>query len=403
LLFLTTIPGSGLARAQDEISASPAGLERFAFIKEIPSVEVFSFASQKGSGFVLNPLRILTGSRSIQEKLTKASGVELTGFYDVTLSAKKGNPHTLQPGALEIDFARPLAHRVQSAAAIVSGPDNTVQLSVAFLDYHFGDGLIAPRGRIFIEKGIHIQAGRFDLPFGNDWNYLASKDRLTVTPPLTTDFVLDGGYNSWGIRVMGASSYYNYSAVAVRGITHGAAIGGRFGLTPFTKPYTFERISDSHPLELGFSYLQDASSNGDVGDHAFAVDFDAKFGLLHVMAEYVQRYKTGSAIEGSSLFLSGFHVTGEMNAQPLLHRPLALLFRVERLSRRISARDSILEMLPDARRASIYQSLGGAAYRVNQSLLLKFEYQRCFRTQHDFLSDAELPNSSAQAQFVISF
>jgi hypothetical protein len=110
-------------------------------------------------------------------------GVELTGFFDTTLANPANNPNYISAGVLELDFTRSLGKYFQGAAAVVYDPHGGTHLTVGFVDYHFFGGLIAPRGRIFVEKGFHLQAGRFDIPFGNDWQYFASKDRMTVTPP----------------------------------------------------------------------------------------------------------------------------------------------------------------------------------------------------------------------------
>jgi hypothetical protein len=56
-----------------------------------------------------------------------------------------------------------------------------------------------PRG----EEGFHVQLGRFDVPFGNDWQFFASKDSVSISRPLTTDGIMDGGYNNVGLRVLG--------------------------------------------------------------------------------------------------------------------------------------------------------------------------------------------------------
>lgn len=59
-------------------------------------------------------------------------------------------------------------------------------IAVALIDYHLFDDRVPPRGRIFNNQGLQIQAGRFDLSFGIDYQNFANKDRVTVTVPLTT-------------------------------------------------------------------------------------------------------------------------------------------------------------------------------------------------------------------------
>lgn len=75
----------------------------------------------------------------------------------------------LSPGAIELDLELGFGKNGQAAAALVVEEGGGASLAVGFLDYHVGGGLVAPRGRISVAKGIHVQLGRFDVPFGNDW------------------------------------------------------------------------------------------------------------------------------------------------------------------------------------------------------------------------------------------
>ena len=49
--------------------------------------------------------------------------------------------------------------------------------------------------------------GRFDLPYGVDYQHFASVDRPNVSAPITTERIQLGGYNSDGIRCMEQGVY----------------------------------------------------------------------------------------------------------------------------------------------------------------------------------------------------
>lgn len=106
--------------------------------------------------------------------------LKISGFFDVYISNYENKPNILETGNFELHIQNQYKS-FQVAAALVF--NEGAELGVAFIDYHLYGGGIAPRGRLFREKGMHIQVGRFDVPYGNDWQHFASVNRLTVTPP----------------------------------------------------------------------------------------------------------------------------------------------------------------------------------------------------------------------------
>jgi hypothetical protein len=219
--------------------------------------------------------------------------LHIRGFFDVYMSNYQKKPNIFQLGDFEIDLDHNYEDNFQVAAALVFNSKGA-NLGVGFIDYRLFGSTIATRGRLFKEEGLHLQVGKFDVPFGLDWQYYTAIERLTVTSPLTTDKILDGGYNDVGTRLIANLTWVNASFHVLRGIESGHtykgnSFGGRIGFSPLNNPYS---LSKPHPpLELGFSYLHDLNTNGATAERLWAVDFESGFGPLLLMGEYYYRDK----------------------------------------------------------------------------------------------------------------
>lgn len=341
-----------------------------------------------------------------KEKFSKVTyGTELEGFFDSSLSNRRNNPHVISTGAFEADFSKAFGKSFQSAVAIVLTPGSRPEFPVAFVDYHFFGGMIAPRGRLFTEKGFHVQAGRFDIPFGNDWQYFASKDRITVTPPLTTDLVMQGGYNDKGLRVLGNSRALNYTAYALRGVGNGVTYGGRVGFTPFSNPYQL-RASGVPKFELGASYLFDADGFGRTDQRAQSLDLESQVGWSHLMVEYTRRDSHGFDFENLQSKHSGFHVTQAMDLAGIFKKPLVATVRFESYWKRFPG---VLEMdpetgeVPEAVPSNLNRVTAGIQYPLSELFLLKLDYLQFIRTSQESLENEELGRRAVYAQFVFQF
>jgi hypothetical protein len=186
----------------------------------------------------------------------------------------------LELGSFELDLAGELFETVDAAAAVVTNKDAT-KLTVGFLDFHPFGGTIAPRGRLWVEKGFHIQVGRFDVPFGNDWQFFASKDSTSISRPLTTATIMDGGYNDVGARILGNNGTVNFNTFLLRGFGDGRLVGGRVGLTPFGNPFSLKEARDPKSAEFGFSYLYDIGPDHRKQEVAWAADAEGRLVPSH--------------------------------------------------------------------------------------------------------------------------
>jgi hypothetical protein len=219
--------------------------------------------------------------------------LNIKGFFDVNMSNYKKQPNIFDIGSFELQLEHVYPQNIQVAAALVFDKKGA-HLGVGFIDYHLFGSSIAPRGRLFREKGIHLQVGKFDVPFGNDWQYFSAVDRISVTSPLTTSRIMDGGYNDVGARLILNMIWMNTSLHVLRGIEQGYSFGGnsfggRFGFSPLNDPYSLTK--KYAPFEIGFSYLYDVDKAGAPAEKMWAADFETNIGWLLVSSEYYYRDK----------------------------------------------------------------------------------------------------------------
>jgi hypothetical protein len=243
------------------------------------------------------------------ELADKVFGLQLSAFGDVLTHYDDAGKQKLGRGALELDASVDLSADLQGALALVNELAGTT-MPVAFFDYHTFGGSIAPRGRLWVEKGFHIQAGRFDVPFGNDWQFFASKDSVSISRPLTTDLVMEGGYNDKGVRVLGNNGSVNFNAYILRGFNAGRLIGGRLGLTPFSDPFSLKTAKEPKTFEFGLSYFYDANASWKKNETGRAVDAEVFLDDWSGRFEYVTRKKEPFLGAGISS-LRGWHLTQE--------------------------------------------------------------------------------------------
>lgn len=325
-------------------------------------------------------------------------GLGLSGFFDVRAADSRTDPNVFSMGDFELDLAREIGKSVQLAAAIVVG-DEGAELAVGFVDIHILGGLVAPRGRLPIEKGFHVQLGRFDVPFGNDWRYFAAKDRTELTAPVTTSLVMDGGANDAGLRIFGNTGSLHYSGYVLHGEAKGPAVGGRLGFTPFDNPYRLRgRI---RAVEVGVSFLDDFDGDGGREATSFALDTEIRARLLRLRAEYLRRDLRPGEGRDERVIRSGWHVTATVDAGAPAGIPMTPYARYDTATDDPVSESGPLAEAPGGGR--IERFTAGVNATVLEILSVKVEYQRALsmpatvEVRHGFHRD------SWQAQVVVSF
>lgn len=252
-------------------------------------------------------------------------GLDVMAFGDVNSYYNDAGDPAYQGGAFEIDAAIDTAYDIQAAIAVVQNAgENSVP--VAFFDYNTSGASIAPRGRLSVEKGFHIQIGRFDIPFGNDWQFFASKDSVSISRPLSTDQVMDGGYNDEGIRVFANNGSFNYNTYLLHGFYGQRLVGGRIGITPFSDPFSLKTTKDPKSFELGVSYLYDNKADWKKNETAIALDAEVRLDAWVARFEYMVRNQDPLLADGVES-LRGWHLTQEYALPEAIAWPTTVFLR----------------------------------------------------------------------------
>jgi hypothetical protein len=208
------------------------------------------------------------------------AGVEVSGFIDVLTQGKQGEKTTFGMGAFEIDFAAEFSPRVSfEGAVVVEGEE--VGLGQTLVDF-----------KLLEEDKLGLQVGLLDMPFGIDYQVFATPDRKTVTPPLITELMMDGGWGDIGVNLHGSLSKFNYNLYVVNGMgedngvpvnqlsdnNNAKTVGGSLGILPV------------EGLEFGFSYARGPYLDGTAKEALSRMGGDIQFAYepLEIKGEYVK-------------------------------------------------------------------------------------------------------------------
>lgn len=242
--------------------------------------------------------------------LRAVRSISLSGYGVAQSTARSVPDDPFSLLATELDGAIEFGRALQGAVALVY--DGTrLAMPVGFLDLHVGGARIAPRGGIFAERGFHLQAGRFDLPFGGDWQRFAPPDRALSSAPAVTDLIADGGLNDMGVRAFSVGAQWNASAWLVQGALAGRALGARVALTPFSNPFVFRGPASARPFEIGLSTHLDGR-DGRIVDQRAAFDVDLRHGDFNLAAEWQDR-RVVHEVQGLAIGRArGWHLSTEL-------------------------------------------------------------------------------------------
>lgn len=313
------------------------------------------------------------------------SPLEISGFFDVTAQYTNERDNPFEFGVLELDLEYPFNEHYSISAALV-WDDGTSDVGFGVVDYHWFDDNVPARGRIFDEPGFHIQAGRFDLPFGVDYQYFASPDRPNVSAPLTTERIQAGGYGSDGIRLYGSGKMFDYALYVTDTLywDDGVTVGGRLAFFPSRDPYQLHRFGSNRFIEVGASYLQDMDRNGDVLDRVYGLDFTLDYGIFLFVAEWMLR-ESDNELWGRDADLdiginlgerdeSGFHITLVTDIEGFVKRPMYVFTRFDSWDPDYNfvldeEDDTAFYRVHNTRRLTV-----GLGYNLTENIGLKIEY-----------------------------
>lgn len=312
------------------------------------------------------------------------NNLQWSGFFNLNAQTDARNRSNFDFQALELHLEYLYNEHFAASAALVWDSQQGANIGSAVIDYHWFDDRVPPRGRIFQGQGFHIQAGRFDLPFGIDYQYFAAPDRINITAPFTTERIQQGGFKENGVRSYGSWDMWNYTAYWTNSVYQdaGTAAGGRLGMTLGKRDYQMHYRDKQSNIELGASILADMR-HGQVRNYVYGVDLNAYYGMWQLAAEALWR-------SGGEQNESSYYATLSLNLQDWLDQSVILLARYE--AWKPNSSQSLVKTVP---RFTI-----GLNYHLNDYLYIKLEYLNTFGKMPE---EADFEKSAAKAQLVVNF
>ena len=330
--------------------------------------------------------KLETRLKSFKEELFKTvfrgeAPLEITGFFDFTLQSQDERDSPFEYGALELDLKYAYNKHYAVSTALV-WEDDSAAVRAGVIDYHlFDDDSVPMRGRIFDKPGFHVQVGRFDLPYGVDYQYFSPVDRPNVSAPITTERIQHGKYNSDGIRLYGTARVFDYSLYVVDSLygDNGGTVGGRLAFFPSRNPYRLHSFGGTRLAELGFSFLRDMNEDYDARDDVYGFDFTLNYDRFLLVTEWMNRNSDEDVLSGAGANLgeqdeSGFHVTLVTELEDIVKQPIYLFSRYDMWDPRYSLildedDDTLTYNVKSTKRLTF-----GLGYRLTGLLNIKLEY-----------------------------
>lgn len=202
----------------------------------------------------------------------------ISGFVDVSLINRQGGNTSFGMGAFELDFESEIAkNRVFTGAIVVEG--GAVGLGQTLADFKLKN-----------EDKLGLQIGLLDMPFGIDYTVFATPDRKLITPPLTTELIMAGGWGDTGVNLYGKADKFNYCVYVVNGM--GEAAGAPANQDADNNDAKTFGTHISVPLtdiELGVSYMQGAYLDNNESNILARAGIDIQYrrNALYIKGEFI--------------------------------------------------------------------------------------------------------------------
>ncbi len=281
--------------------------------------------------------------------------LQFSGFADVHFVSPLEDQSNIEMhcGQFELGLSSPIRPGINFEGAIAYNSETgTFEAGAGFVELVFTgeNGLHSVRSNSFDHIGLSI--GQFDVPFGIDWQHIASPDRCLVTAPLLNEKSINS-WNDVGINMHADLGPINITSFVVNGATDGFALGGRAAYSPLES------------FELGASYLSQTETN-ELGSkpRAFGADIQTITGPL---ATRMELHYTEDLFEGDFEAIDtinthhGFYLQTNFDLSSILHIPLVLIGRYDDWSS--------INNIDEASRVTL-----GAAYSIINGFEIRAEY-----------------------------
>lgn len=306
-----------------------------------------------------------------QEDNSETQSIEMSGFFDVVTAFNQPSHEVsrFSLGQAELDLTKKVSPMINTLIAVCySSTTSAFGVGVATVDIHPANYSQKSWGALGKMESFGLIAGKFDIPFGLDWQQYGSITRKLITMP-TVCAETHAGWNDIGLQAYFSSERLNFTTFAVNGFasmaetswmelnletneyeeqtetintTPSNAFGARLGLKPVQQ------------LEVGASYAEGLNKSDKVEMSIWGLDSRAALGNLMVQGEYISHTKNRSITNEKSC---GYYILGEYS-----FGRLGLTSRFDRMK---ETRDGLW---------SNYLSLGNY-FQIYQASQIRFEYR----------------------------
>ncbi len=234
---------------------------------------------------------------SESEESYDPGSLEILGFFDILyiLPEDEGEDNGFALGQLEVDIESSVSPFISASGALAYG-DGVMEVGAAFIDLHWmGESMSHPVHSEFVDHS-GVLVGQFDVPFGADYERLASPDRALFTPPLAVEMTIDG-WNDLGLIMYGGHEKWEAQGFVVNGDQGNIAYGGRLSAT------------FSEYLNIGGSYATIIDDNSDPQVNFMGGDLSVNYEFFEVIAEYLVKQ---DSVGSNQWDITGYYVEGKV-------------------------------------------------------------------------------------------
>jgi|GEM_PF-2813592 len=287
--------------------------------------------------------------------------IDVSAFMDIIQGKdlKNGSDLGLNLGQCEIGFASTAEGPASAEAAFALNPESGgIELGAALISHELAAGE---------DWSLNVDGGQFDVPFGLDYQFLPSPDRLLITSPLAVE-LSTASWNTVGADLSFYSSRLDAALLLLNGIAVEKSLAARMDL----------RIIPA--LSAGASWFSDLNDSEDAVS-SFGVHGSLTLPFFNAAGEFIssRNLYEGLAADSST---HAFYLQLSRDLLPSDDQGLTLVAQVSMLS---------LNEGPYAERWTL-----GLNWAVNRHFIMKTEYNLN-------RSDSESGGSDLQLQAVAYF
>ena len=277
--------------------------------------------------------------------------LEISGFFDILYLIPEDAEAEMgfALGQLEINIESSVSPYISASGALAYG-DGVMEVGAAFVDLHWmGAEITHPvHSEAVDHSGLII--GQFDVPFGADYQIIASPDRALITPPLAVEHTIDG-WNDLGLIMYGGHEKWEAQGFLVNGDQDNMAYGGRL------------TVNFSEYFNVGGSYATVLDRDNNPQVNFFGGDITVNYEPFEVTAEYLVKQ---DSVQVNQWDMTGYYVEAKIGLSNWFNKDV---YAIGGYSEVQTKHTDIIEITEKINRIT-----AGIGYNITDNASARFEY-----------------------------